>query len=814
MPPRTVELSIAGMGCASCVAKVQNALSAVRGVDRASVNFATETATVTVHAELTSPARLVDAVTGAGYRVVTQRTTLPIEGMHCASCVARVEKAIGAVPGVLSASVNLASAAATVEYLPTLTGAADLRAAVEGAGAYRVLESGEGEEVDAVERARAEEYARLRLRLIVSAALSALVMAGMFHEAVPGLRAVPPETLHWALLVLTLPVYAWAGAPFHRGLWSSLRHRTADMNTLVSIGTSAAFFYSVAATVRPSLFAAFSGHAAPVYYDTAATIVTLILLGRVLEARAKGRTSRAIRKLMGLATKTARVLSDGREIEVPLDQVAVGDLLLIRPGEKVPVDGVVTEGASSVDESLLTGESLPVDKGAGDAVTGATLNQTGSFRMEARKVGRDTVLAQIVRVVQEAQAKKAPIQRLVDRVAAVFVPVVLAVAALTFAAWMTFGAKPAFPMAMLNFIAVLIVACPCALGLATPTAILVGTGRGARQGILIKGGDALEVAHKLTTVVLDKTGTLTAGKASVTDVVAADGVTPEEVLRLAGAVEAPSEHPLGQAIARKAREAGIDVPAAKGFRAEPGHGVTAEIDGAAVVLGNAAFLAAHGIAPDGFDARAADLADAGKTPMVLAAGGRAIGLIAVADTVKPEAREVVAELSRMGLAVAMITGDNARTARAVAREVGIETVLAEVLPAEKAARVRDLQAAGRVVAMVGDGINDAPALAAADLGIAIGTGADVALEAGDVTLVSGSLHGVPAAIRLSRRTVRTIRQNLFWAFVYNAGGIPVAAGVLFPWLGVLLRPEFAAAAMAMSSVSVVSNSLRLGRGRI
>jgi Cu+-exporting ATPase len=515
-----------------------------------------------------------------------------------------------------------------------------------------------------------------------------------------------------------------------------------------------------------------------------------------------------------MATKTARVLKDGREIETPLAAVRVGDVLVIRPGEKVPVDGVVLAGASAVDESLLTGESLPVDKGPGDAVTGATINQTGSFRMEARRVGRDTVLAQIVRVVREAQAKKAPIQRLVDRVAAVFVPAVLAVAAITFAAWVALSPPPAFAPAMLAAIAVLIVACPCALGLATPTAILVGTGRGARRGILIKGGDALEVAHKLTTIVLDKTGTITTGKTAATDVVPVEGVAERDLLRLAAGAEGPSEHPLGRAIVARAVEAGQTLPDAEGFRAAPGKGVTATVEGVAVVVGTETFLIENGIAVDALAGPAARLAEEGKTPLLVAADGRAIGVVAVADRVKPEARAAVAELARMGLKVVMITGDHGRTARAVAREVGIESVFAEVLPARKAEKVRALQAGGAVVAMVGDGVNDAPALAAADLGIALGTGADVALEAGDVTLVHGSLSGVAAAIRLSRRTVRTIRQNLFWAFVYNVVGIPIAAGALYPAFGILLSPTFAAAAMALSSVSVVTNSLRLARARI
>jgi Cu+-exporting ATPase len=596
------------------------------------------------------------------------------------------------------------------------------------------------------------------------------------------------------------------------------------MNTLIAVGTSAAYFYSLAMTIAPGFFRT-RGITPAVHYETAAVIITLILLGRLLEAIARGRTSEAIKRLMGLQSKTARLVRDGEETDVPVDEVRIGDRVVMRPGEKIPVDGIVREGASAVDESMLTGESLPVEKRPGDGVIGATLNKTGTFRFEATKIGKETVLAQIIRLVEEAQGSKAPIQRLADRVAGVFVPTVIGIAVLTFLVWLAVGPSPAFLFAMLNFVAVLIIACPCALGLATPTAIMVGTGKGAELGILIRNGASLETAHKLTTVVFDKTGTLTKGEPEVTDILRDESretraetdepraVSREELLRLAASLERGSEHPLGEAIVTRAKEQGLTLSEVTEFEAVPGLGVRGRVDGQAVLLGNAKFLADSGVELQELTPAAEGLAARGRTPMFVAVDGRAAGVIAVADTLKERSVEAVRALRRLGLELVMITGDNRRTAAAIAKQVGIDRVLAEVLPEQKAGEVRKLQAEGKVVAMVGDGINDAPALAQADVGIAIGTGTDVAMEASDITLIRGDLTSVVTAIELSKRTIRTIRQNLFWAFLYNVLGIPIAAGVLYPFTGLLLDPMIGSAAMALSSVSVVSNSLRLRRFR-
>jgi Cu+-exporting ATPase len=743
-----------------------------------------------------------------------RKVNLPIEGIHCAGCVARIEKSIAATPGVLSAAVNLATGEAAVEFLPAQVGLEAIKAAVTRAGAYRVIETAQADPHEAVEAVRRREAADLKRKFTLGAALSGLLMLGHFQSHLPGVAALPAHLFHWIELLLTIPVYFYSGAQFHRGAWSTAKNRTADTNTLVSVGTTAAFAYSAVATIWPSLLTT-NGEPPAVYFETAAMIITLILLGRLLEARAKGRAGEAIRKLMDLQPKRARVVRQGVEIEIPAEETLVGDVLAIRPGERIPVDGAVTEGASTVDESMLTGESMPVAKAPGDRVFAATINKTGAFRFRAEKVGRDTALAQIVRIVQEAQGGKAPIQRLADRIAGVFVPIVLGVAALTFVVWLAFGPAPALTRALLNAIAVLIIACPCAMGLATPTAIMVGAGRGAELGILVKGGAALEQTRRLTAVVFDKTGTLTAGRPEVTDVTPLDGRSRDEVLALAAALEQNSEHPLADAIYRAARDAGLTIPAVERFEATPGQGVEAVHGGKRLALGSPSFLAADGVMIDGAVIDRIDaLAARGKTPILLAEGDRLIGVLAAADRPKEDAAPTVADLNAMGLQVWMLTGDNRRTATAVAGELGIEHVMAEVLPGEKAAKIRELQDAGHVVAMVGDGINDAPALAAADVGIAMGSGTDIAMESGDITLVQGKLAGVTRAIRLGRRTVRTIKQNLFWAFFYNVVGIPAAAGALYPFFGVQLQPVFAAAAMALSSVSVVSNSLRLRRVRL
>ncbi|MFO0852409.1 MAG: heavy metal translocating P-type ATPase [Gemmataceae bacterium] len=754
----------------------------------------------------------------------SSRADLPVVGMHCAACAARIEGALGQAPGVSRAAVNFATGRATVEYDPSATGPAALRDVVRGAGYDAVLpEAGHpaGGVSDAEEQAREVEYKRTRRKFVAAAILTAPVaVLGMGGHLVPSLAPVldfPGRA--WVELALATPVLFWAGWEFFSGAWAAARHRAADMNTLVAIGTLSAYAYSVVATLAPEWFAvaADTGHAghgggsapAGVYYEVAAVIVTLILLGRLLEARARSRTGGAIRALIGLSPKTARVERDGAEVDVPVADVRVGDVVRVRPGEKVPVDGTVLDGTSAVDESMLTGEPLPVTKAPGDPVIGATVNATGSFRLTATKVGADTVLQQIVRLVQEAQGSKAPIQKLADTVAGYFVPAVLCVAVVTFVAWFNLTPPESrLTFALLTFVSVLIIACPCALGLATPTAVMVGTGRGAQAGILIKGGEPLEAAGRLTTVVLDKTGTVTEGKPAVTEVVAA-GVGEADLIRFAAAAEGQSEHPLARAVIAAAQGRGLSVPPTTTFEAVPGQGLAATVEGRAVLVGNARLLKSRNVA---FDAAAADrAAAAGRTTLLVAVDGVYAGLLAVSDPVKPTSKAAVGRLHAMGLEVVLLTGDNRGTAEAVAREVGIDRAVAGVLPEGKADEVRKLRAAGKVVAMVGDGINDAPALAAADLGVAMGTGTDVAIEAADITLVKGDLFGVAAAVELSRATMRTIRQNLFFAFAYNVLGIPVAAGVLYPLTGWLLSPMLASAAMALSSVSVVTNALRLGR---
>jgi Cu+-exporting ATPase len=832
------------MSCASCVAKIEGALSKLDGVGEAAVNLATQRATVGYNPDLVTPARLAGEIRTLGYEVPVQEAILAIEGMSCASCVQRIETALLKTPGVLGASVNFAAQRAAVSYLAGASEPADLRRVIEAAG-YRVRETDRPSTwVETKGTAEDEEIRLLRIKLLVGTVLSLPVLVGSFPDWFPWAPAILSNPI--LLLLLTTPVQFWVGWQFHRGFWTSLRHRTADMNTLVSIGTNAAYFYSVALTLFPHAVSP-RGMTVMPYYDTAAILITLIVMGRWLEAKAKGRTSDAIMRLVGLQARTARVIRGGREEDIPIDQVRVGDAVLVRPGEKVPVDGIIRDGRSALDESMLTGESLPVEKGPGDPVVGATLNKTGSFTFEATKVGRETVLAQIVRLVEQAQGSKAPIQRVVDRVAGVFVPIVLVIAAVTFGVWLLFGPEPSFLFALSNFVAVLVIACPCALGLATPTSIMVGTGKGAEFGILIKNADSLERAHQVRAIVFDKTGTLTEGRPSVTDIVTssefrvrrlADGArSPEkssqtvavvssmntepvtlnseqrELLRLAASAEKGSEHPLGEAIVDRARGVGLQLAAPEEFKAIPGQGVRAVVEGREILVGNLRLMKERGVEMFGMDGRADALAAGGKTPMLVAADGRVLGIVAVADTVKAHSTDAVSALRRMGIDVAMITGDNRRTAEAIARQVGIDRVLAEVLPEHKAVEVRKLQAQGGPVAMVGDGINDAPALAQADVGIAVGSGTDVAIEAADITLIGGDLRKVVTAIELSKRTMRNIAENLFWAFAYNVLLIPVAAGVLYPVFGVLLSPVLAGAAMALSSVTVVSNALRLRRVR-
>jgi Cu+-exporting ATPase len=824
-----ITFGVGGMSCASCVSHVEKALMEVKGVLSAFVNLATEKATVEYLAGEASAADFRRAVESAGYQYLGEGKSGPgkaifgITGMSCASCVGHVEKALKEVPGVISVNVNLATEKATLEYDTTRTGLEDFRKAVDGAG-YGIgkVVSEEVPAADSVSESNRREVLTLRNKLIIAGVIGAYMLLVALSEF-SGNWLPSAFSNRYLLWVLATPVQFWAGWQFYRGAWGALRHRTANMNTLIAVGTSAAYFYSVAAILDPGFFAS-GGRGANVYFDTASIIIALILTGRLLEARAKGQTSDAIKKLIGMQAKTARVVRQNQELDIPVEEVVSGDLIIVRPGEKVPVDGIIREGRSSLDESMVTGESLPVEKGPGDQVIGSTINKTGSFRFEATKVGKDTVLAQIVRLVEEAQGSKAPIQRLADVISSYFVPAVIAVAAVTFLVWLFVGPAPALTYALLNFVAVLIIACPCALGLATPTAIMVGTGKGAENGVLIRSGEALETAHKIQAIILDKTGTLTQGKPVVTDIVAASRFNEDELLRVAASAERGSEHPLGEAIVNAAREKNLNLEDASGFNAIPGQGIEVQIDGKAAALGNLKLMMDRGLALNGLEEKASQLSQQGKTPMFVALDGSVQGIIAVADTLKPNSRAAVKELHRLGLEVVMLTGDNKRTAEAIAREVGIERVLAEVLPENKASEVKRLQAEGKVVAMVGDGINDAPALAQADVGIAIGTGTDIAMEAADVTLMSGDLTGVVTAIALSKRTLRTIKQNLFWAFAYNVALIPIAAGVLYSAFGAsgtpaglrffvgdygFLNPVLAALAMATSSVTVVSNSLRL-----
>ncbi|HZD58938.1 MAG TPA: heavy metal translocating P-type ATPase [Anaerolineae bacterium] len=787
--------------------RVETALGRVQGVKNVNVSLASQKAAVEVEDGVIL-ADLVRAIEDSGYGVPTEEVTIPIGGMTCASCVRRVELALLKVNGVVLASVNLATEKGVVKYISEMASPQQLKQAIKDAG-YEVKDSGETAAAGEVVKRRSE-VDEIRRRLIPAAVLSVLIMAGSMHELIPALMLIPMQIRFIILLALATPVQFWAGWRFYKGAYLTAKHGTTDMNTLVAVGTSAAYLYSLVVTFFPGIFEA-QGIMPGVYYDTSAAIIALILFGRYLEAKAKGRASDAIKKLLGLQAKTGRVIRGGQEIDIPIEEISVGDVVVVRPGEKVPVDGVVVEGYSSVDESMITGESIPVEKREGDEVIGATINKTGAFKFRTTKVGSETALAQIIKLVEEAQGSKAPIQRLADIVASYFVPTVITIAVLTFIVWFFFGPEPAFTVAILNFVAVLIIACPCSLGLATPTAIMVGTGQGAQNGILIRDAQALENAHRINAVVLDKTGTLTLGKPVVTDIIASNGFSEEEILRLAASAERGSEHPLGEAIVARAKELGISLAKPSDFESFTGLGIGASIEGQAVLMGNLRLMQERTINLDGIAERALQLSGEGKTPMYTAVDSGVVGLVAVADVLKPNSKEAVERLRQMGLEVIMITGDNERTATAIAKQVGVDRVLAEVLPADKAREIRRLQEEGKVVAMVGDGINDAPALAQADIGIAIGTGTDIAIEASDITLISGDLQGLVTSIALSRKTLRTIYQNLFWAFFYNIILIPVAAGALYPLFGIRLDPIYAAGAMAFSSVSVVSNSLRLRR---
>ena len=750
---------------------------------------------------------------------MSDQVALRVEGMTCASCVTRVERAVLKLPGVEDAAVNLATGKASVTHLPEVVSLARIGEAIEAAG-YQVLEPPGAGAVEDRERAQREaELAGLRRDVIFAASLTIPLFLVAMLRMLPGpaeqmLALVAERGWMGIELVLATPVLFCAGRRFYVHGWAELRHLNPGMNSLVMLGASAAYFYSLLALVVP---AAFPEGTATTYFEAAGVIVTLILLGRLLEAVARGRTSEAIRKLMRLQAGTARVIRDGAEIEVPIEDVVSGDLVLVRPGERVAVDGVVTEGESYVDESMITGEPIPVDKRPGADVVGGTVNGTGAFTLRATRVGADTLLSQIIRMVEEAQGTKPPIQRLADQIAAVFVPVVIVVAGTTFAVWLAIGPAPALSFAFVTAVSVLLIACPCAMGLATPTAIMVGTGMGAEMGVLVRNGAALETLARIDAVVLDKTGTLTQGWPTLTDFLdCASGGTAEvapEVLRLVAAAESRSEHPIAKAIMRAAEQRGLAIPEVTAFRADPGFGVEAEADGHLVQVGADRYMERLGLDISAVGEAARRLADDGKTPLYAAIDGEVVALLAVADPVKKGSFEAVAALGALGHEVAMLTGDNRRTAQAIAREVGIEKVLAEVLPDRKADEVGRLQAAGRRVAFVGDGINDAPALARADVGVAIGTGTDIAIEAADIILMSGDLRGIVNAVALSQRTLKIIRYNFFWAYAYNVALIPVAAGVLYPLLGLLLNPMLAAAAMSTSSIFVVTNSLRLRRFR-
>lgn len=815
----SLNLPVKGMSCASCSARIEKKVGELTGVKKASVNFGAEVAAVEYDPEIISPADVSQAIEKLGFEVPGVKTVFNVEGMSCASCVSRVEGKLMGVEGVLEARVNPATEKAVVEYLPFLTGLRSFQLALKSAG-YNLIPDEEetGSREAAWEEKHAVELRRVKFKFIVGAVLSSLIML----SGVQTTLSFPPHAespyFHLWLLALATPAQFWAGGQFYRRTWAGLKHGYVDMNALIALGTSAAYFFSAFVTLFPPVFN-FMEQGIVVYFDVSTMIITLALLGRWLEAGARGRASAAIKNLMGLRPKTARVERDGEEVEVLISELAPGDTVIVRPGEKIPVDGTIVEGTAVVDESMITGESVPVEKGSGEDVFGASVNKTGFFKLRATRLGGDSVLSRIIKLVEEAQGSKAPVQRLADRVAGIFVPVVIGVALLAFIVWWRVGetivplpTEP-FLFALMIFISVLIVACPCALGLATPAAVAVGIGKGAEMGILIKGGEVLERMGKLDAIVFDKTGTLTWGRPEVTDVFIETEakISVDRFLILAASLEKGSEHPLGRAVVQEAGRRRLKLVAVAGFAARPGFGVQGQVDGLKVSLGNLKMMREDEADVSALRDRVEEMGRQGKTPMIMAVGKKAVGIISTADTVKPHAKEVVKRLQNMGLEILMITGDNLHTARAIAAELHIDRALAEVLPAGKAEEVKKLKRDGRCVAMVGDGVNDAPALAEANIGIAVGSGTDIAMEAADVALTTENLNAVADAIELGGKTMSKIRQNLFWAFFYNAMGIPLAAGVFFPWYGILLQPIVAAAAMSLSSVSVVGNALLLKR---
>jgi Cu+-exporting ATPase len=805
-----IELPVSGLPLKEHATHLESTLRAVSGVEEVKVNVAANRLEVQYDAGKVDVSKLVGAAKSVGFQVGGTNVKIGIENLRCASCVKFIEDELKSTAGVLNASVNIATQEATVDYLPQNTTLAELNKAIETWG-YKTRSAASNAPVDKQEEAHADEYRRLMNKFWFAAAVSVFVMITAYYQVVPILQDWSMESLRllWGVTaLLTLPVMFWSGNDFFTGAWAAFKHRSANMNTLIALGTGAAWLYSTFAILFPSVFP--EGTSEP-FYDVVSVVIALVVLGQALELRAKGQSSSAIKKLLGLQARTARVIRDGTEMDLPVEEVLVGDVIQVRPGEKVPVDGVIIEGSSAVDESMLTGESLPASKKMGDEVIGATINKTGAFKFRTTKVGKDTALAQIVKMVQDAQNSKAPIARLADTISAYFVPIVMILAVWTFVIWFVIGPQPQLVYALVTSVAVLIIACPCALGLATPMSLMVGIGKGAEHGILIRSGEALQTARNIHIVVLDKTGTITKGKPELTDVMTTDGGpwTMEDILRFSASVEKVSEHPLAQAIVEGAQARKLELATVKDFEAIPGYGVSAIVEDKKILIGNLKLMNRENIALGSLEETSKTLADDGKTPMFVALNGKAAGIIAVADTVKEDSAEAIKALQGMGIEVVMITGDNRRTAEAIARKVGVSRVLAEVLPEDKAKNIQQLQAENKKVAMVGDGINDAPALAQADIGLAIGTGTDVAIEASDITLIKGSLKGVVTAIEVSRATMNNIYQNLVGAFFYNVLGVPVAMGLLFPFFGVLLSPMIAGAAMAFSSVTVVGNANRL-----
>ncbi|MDA1878506.1 heavy metal translocating P-type ATPase [Bacillus thuringiensis] len=800
---KEANLQISGMTCAACANRIEKGLKKVEGVHDANVNFALEKTKIMYDPQKTNPQQFKEKVESLGYGIVSDKAEFTVSGMTCAACANRVEKRLNKLEGVNEATVNFALESATVDFNPDEINVNEMKGAITKLGYKLEVKS---DEQDGSTDHRLQEIERQKKKFIISFILSfPLLWAMVSHFSFTSFIYLPDMLMNpWVQLALATPVQFIIGGQFYVGAYKALRNKSANMDVLVALGTSAAYFYSVYLSIQSI---GSSEHMTDLYFETSAVLITLIILGKLFEAKAKGRSSEAIKKLMGLQAKTATVVRDGTEMKILIEEVVAGDIVYVKPGEKIPVDGEIVEGKSAIDESMLTGESIPVDKTIGDVVIGSTMNKNGFLKVKATKVGRDTALAQIIKVVEEAQGSKAPIQRVADQISGIFVPVVVVIAIITFAVWMIFVTPGDFGGALEKMIAVLVIACPCALGLATPTSIMAGSGRSAEYGILFKGGEHLEATHRLDTVILDKTGTVTNGKPVLTDVIVADGFHEEEVLRLVGAAEKNSEHPLAEAIVEGIKEKKINIPSSEMFEAIPGFGIESVVEGKQLLIGTRRLMKKFNIDIEEVSKSMEELEREGKTAMLIAINKEYAGIVGVADTVKDTSKAAIARLKKMGLDVVMITGDNTQTAQAIAGQVGIDHVIAEVLPEGKAEEVKKLQAQGKKVAMVGDGINDAPALATADIGMAIGTGTDVAMEAADITLIRGDLNSIADAIFMSKMTIRNIKQNLFWALAYNGLGIPIAAfGFLAPWV--------AGAAMAFSSVSVVLNALRLQRVKL